>query len=355
VEVLVPIRVLSIPTEHVYVRHLSVPGGDDVVRLPDPPPPDRLHDHQWWPPQALEPTWVDRHHDEFDLAHLHFGFDARTPEQLATWVAGLAQHGKPLVYTVHDLRNPHHASSQLHAEQLDVLIPAADALVTLTPGAADVIRRDWGRQACVVPHPHVVPPDRLVQTRPRDGAFTVGVHLKSLRANMDPVPVVETLAKVVPSLPDGRLRIDVHTDVMTAGAPNHDPAVVRLLRTLADHDRIRVEVHDFFSDDELWDYLLGLDVSVLPYRFGTHSGWLEACHDLGTVVVASDCGFYDQQRPCLTYGLGPHGLDGPGLEAAVHRAYAHRDGWRASADARRAERAEVAATHRRIYGEVLGL
>ena len=34
-------------------------------------------------------------------------------------------------------------------------------------------------------------------------------------------------------------------------------------------------------DDELWDYLQSLDVSVLPYRFGTHSGWLEACHDLG--------------------------------------------------------------------------
>ena len=59
-------------------------------------------------------------------------------------------------------------------------------------------------------------------------------------------------------------------------------------------------MHDYFSDDELWDYLHALDVSVLPYRFGTHSGWLEACHDLGTTVVAPTCGFYAEQRPCLT-------------------------------------------------------
>ena len=37
--------------------------------------------------------------------------------------------------------------------------------------------------------------------------------------------------------------------------------------------------------------------SVLPYRFGTHSGWLEACYDLGTAVVAPTCGFYAEQQP----------------------------------------------------------
>ena len=37
---------------------------------------------------------------------------------------------------------------------------------------------------------------------------------------------------------------------------------------------------------------------MLPYRFGTHSGWLEACFDLGTAVIAPSCGFYGQQHPC---------------------------------------------------------
>jgi hypothetical protein len=346
-------RVLSIPASHVYIRHLSPPVSDGVVRIPDPPGVGEAPAAPWWPPPALEPAWVSRHHEDFDLAHLHFGFDARTPEQLADWVGSLGAYDKPLVYTVHDLRNPHHESPGLHAEQLDVLIPAADALITLTEGAAEAIRARWDREAHVLPHPHVVPPDRLVTPRPVRGEFTVGIHLKSLRASMDPSPVLELLAKIVPGLPDGHLRVDVHTDVMTPGSARHDPDIQRLVSSLADHGRIRVEVHDFFSDDELWDYLLALDVSVLPYRFGTHSGWLEACHDLGTVVLASDCGFYAQQRPCLTFHLGPDGLDAPSLEAALLQAYLERPEWRASPTARREERLRVAAAHRAIYREAL--
>lgn len=349
-----PIRVLSVPAGHVYVRHLSAPGTDDgVVRLPDPEVPGDVPAAQWWPPPALEAEWVRGHHQDFDVAHVHFGFDARTPDQLRAWTQELARHGKPLVYTVHDLRNPHHQDGSLHDQHLDVLVPAADALITLTSGAAEVVAARWGRTATVLPHPHVVPENLLQAPRPERADFVVGVHLKSLRASMDPVPVVEVLAKVVPSLPGARLRIDVHTDVMTPGERQHDPDVVRLLSALAGHDAIDIEVHDFFSDDELWRYFLGLDLSVLPYRFGTHSGWLEACHDLGTAVLTSDCGFYAEQRPCLTFHLGADGLDGPSLEAGVRHAHAVRPSWRATRERRRQERATIARTHRAVYDRVL--
>ena len=59
-------------------------------------------------------------------------------------MAALRRHDKPLVLTVHDLRNPHHDTAQLHDAQLGVLVPAADALITLTPGAAATIRRPLG-------------------------------------------------------------------------------------------------------------------------------------------------------------------------------------------------------------------
>lgn len=352
------IRVLSVPAGHVYVQHLSRPG-DDVVRLPDPLVPGDVPAAQWWPPPALDPGWVRRHHDRFDLAHLHFGFDGRSPAELESWVAALREHDKPFVYTVHDLRNPHHASSGLHQEQLDVLIPAADALITLTPGAAEVIARRWRRGVHTLPHPHVVPADLLAAagTEPAsagDEAFVVGVHLKSLRANMAPVPVLESLAAVVPGLPGGLLRIDVHTDVMTSGTRQHDPTVAALVERLGERPGIEVHVHDFYSDDELWAYLGGLDLSVLPYRFGTHSGWLEACHDLGTTVLAPDCGFYDEQRPCLSFGLNPDGFDADSLVGAVLDAHHRRPRWRAAREDREAERTRLAADHRSLYAEVLG-
>ncbi len=71
----------------------------------------------------LDARWVERHREEFDIAHVHFGFDAVDPGDLSAFVDTLHAQGKPLVYTAHDLRNPHHAIPHAHQAHLDVLIP----------------------------------------------------------------------------------------------------------------------------------------------------------------------------------------------------------------------------------------
>ncbi|HMM94965.1 MAG TPA: glycosyltransferase [Phycicoccus sp.] len=343
-------RIASVPTDHVYVRHLSDPDGRGAtVRLPDPRPDRVVTGAPWWPPRVLDPAWVTAHADEFDLVHVHFGYDAESPADLAAWTETLRRLGKPLVVTVHDLRNPHHEDPALHDAQLGVLLAAADAVITLTPGAAREVLRRHGRTARVLPHPHVADLERVARPRRPHEGFVVGVHCKSLRAGMDPLPVVEALARVVPGLPGGRLRVDAHTDVMTPGSPRHDAALAGRLRALAAEGRLDLEVHDYFTHDELLDYLEGLDVSVLPYRFGTHSGWLEACHDLGTTVLAPDCGHYAEQRPVLSYRTG----DAASLAGAVELAAHDRPTWRATVDERRAERAGLARAHEEIYRSVL--
>lgn len=123
------IRVASVPAGHVYVRHIADPsGGDGVVRLDDPVPPgpDVLNG-QWWPPAMLSPAWVLDHHQEFDVFHVQFGFDAQDADRLGALVHALRAVRKPLVYTVHDLRNPHHLDPRAHDAHLNVLIPQADA------------------------------------------------------------------------------------------------------------------------------------------------------------------------------------------------------------------------------------
>jgi hypothetical protein len=302
----------------------------------------------------LDPVWVRHNHASFDVMHIHFGFDAQTGDNLQALVESLAAHRKPLVYTVHDLRNPHHVNPQTHQEHLDVLIPAADELITLTPGAATTIARRWGKAARVLPHPHVVEIPGLARTRRVREQFVVGIHLKSLRANMEPLPVLEVLSKTVAGLPDAVLRVDVHTDVFEVGGRHYHPSLVAWLEDSQRRGVLQLEIHDFFSDAQLWTYLCDdIDVSVLPYRFGTHSGWLEACHDLGTMVVAPDCGFYTQQRPCFEYGHNDSGFDSASLAAAVQEAYERRPRWRATAAARQAERAQIATAHRALYSQVL--
>lgn len=348
------IAVASVPEGHVYVRHLSDPSGtDEVRRLPDPRPSIDAPMAQWWPPVMLAPSWVVRHSSEFDLMHIHFGFDACSPDDLRALVSALAAVGKPLVLTVHDLRNPHHVERALHDAQLDVLVRAASALITLTPGAAAEIKARWGRDSLVLPHPHVVAePWMSAERAPRD-RFAIGVHVKSLRASMSPLPVVRALLAVVPELEGAQLRVDAHTDVMTPGYDRYVPEMAKQLHEASDRGWLELHVHDCFSDDELFEYLMALDLSVLPYTFGTHSGWLEACHDLGTAVLAPECGYYAQQRPCLTYSVEDPERKALGLQDAVRRAYDERPAWRADPKDRLAERARVASEHRRLYSEVL--
>ncbi len=348
------LRIASVPSGHVYVRHLAPESGPGPDRLPDPDPsrPDVPAGAVWWPPAMLEPEWAAS--AEFDLFHLHFGFDACDPAQLERLVATLRRRGKPFVLTVHDLRNPHHQSRAEHDAQLDVLIRAADALVTLTPGAAAEIRRRWGREAVVIPHPHVVElPDLVERRRDRsrrpDGPFRVGLHVKSLRPSMAPLRILPTLVAAVSGLPGAVLQVNAHHDVMDADGQRHDDELSDYLRRSAANGDLDLRVHDFFPDDALWDYLGSLDVSVLPYRFGTHSGWLEACRDLGTTVVAPSCGFYAEQGPVLGYHHDEESFDAESLAAAVMTAYRDRPQLGVSVEERREQRRQVAAAHDRLY------
>lgn len=353
------IRVASVPASHVYVRHLSNPVRDDgVTRLPDPEPADgRTVPGGWWPPLMLEPGWVSSHHEHFDVFHVHFGFDAIAPQRLGEVVDELKTYHKPLVYTVHDLRNPHHREPHDHVQQQAVLISAADHLITLSAGAAAEIKQRWGRPAQVLPHPHVLDRDRLRARRPETDRFTVGVHVKSLRANMDPLPVIDELTAAVSTLDDAELRIDVHDEIFDPASHWFAPETGAAILELGRRDAVRTEVHPYFTDEQLWTYLSSLSVSVLPYRFGTHSGWLEACYDLGTGVIAPDCGYYRQQRPCRTFGFSEQSFNRRSLRAAVEDAYTQ---WKAGTPAPRAcwpgrmtERATLARSHHKIYRSVL--
>lgn len=351
------IRVASVPSSHVYVRHLAADGADDVVRLPDPRPrgagPEAA---RWWPPRMLEAPWVEDEHEQFDVYHVHFGFDARSPEQLEELVHALRRHSRPLVLTVHDLRNPHHRDPAVHDAQLDVLVPAADAVLTLTPGAARVLEERWHRPVTVLPHPHVLEAAEMARwqdrhrVRPQDG-FRVGLHAKSLRPSMDPAALVPALAEAVREVPGGVLQLDMHTDVADPAGEHHDPALLEAARRHS--DVVELRIHDYFTDAELWAYLAAIDVSVLPYRFGTHSGWLEACRDIGTAVVAPSCGYYAEQGPVQTYDMDESGYDPDSLVEAVRRSRLAPPPPVSVVDRQR-QRHEVAAAHHALYSEVLG-
>lgn len=354
--------VQMVPAGHPYCRNVLPP--DHAPRysvLPDPPVPGAPAG-QWWPPRALDPAWLREHIP--DVLHVHFGFDSVGPHQLQEVVEVLRQAGSALVLTVHDLHNPHFADRTRHLAQLDVLVPAATEVLTLTEEAAAEITARWGRTATVVPHPHIVPLDRIPQGPARpvsppsgpgakaaDREVVIGVHAKDLRANVDPFSALPGVAEAVRRLEDrgvsARVRVDVR-DRTQDGA-----ALDRLRRECAAYG-FGLWEHGRLDDEELFADLRSLDVTVLPYAFGTHSGWLEMCRDLGVPVAVPDLGCFAGQSAGEGVETFVHG-DDAALADAVLALLERRHRIRPVDPAvRLAQRRAVASAHERLYARALG-
>lgn len=309
-----PIRVVAVPAGHPYTQAVTDPSWDDVEVLPDPVPDPK----KWWPHPAVEATWWEDHHAE--VCHIHFGFEHRTPEQMAELTRTLKERGVRLVVTVHDLDNPHLEDQTDHHERLRILTQAADKTITLTGAAADRIARDYGVRAEVLPHPPIVPRDKW-QASAGTGACA---FIKSIRGN---------------TVQDPKFYRGLHVYA------HHDVADHPLVKALDD-----VTLHARLDDADLYRTLSRHRACVLPYTRGTHSGWLEMCRDLGLNVVAPDCGCYadqaDQPGVVFEYATGK-----PPTKA-VEQALS------APTKARPAKWAEVTdqvrAAHHRIYREVVG-
>lgn len=328
------VRVVSIPAGHPYPARIT--GATGITLLADPRP-HGAPSGQWWPPVALDPSWIAGHAEDADVLHIHFGTESFSTDHLAATLRAARDAGWPVIYTVHDLEHPQLSEQDGYREQLDVLVPGADALVTLTAGAAREIERRWGRTAIVVPHPAVLDDGYTAAGEKPVASPTIriGMHLKDLRSNIDAAGMVATLVAAVDRLTEtGRAvvaEVRIHTRVRDEATRD------RVRELIAGHDRVELIEHDRLDDTGLADALAALDVCVLPYRHGTHSGWLELCWDLGVAVAAPDIGFYSEQHTDGSVASFVAEDSGAALAAAISAAADAPVATRAGSAARGAE------------------
>lgn len=336
--------------------------ADPVLDPADPP--------RWWPHPALEAAERPEVLDGADVVHVHFGYEHRTPEQVAGFVSAVHARGLPLVVTVHDLTNPHEADPAAHLERTGHLVRGASAVVTLTAGAATDIRRLWGVDAQVIPHPRLMPegvtepyrlrlherrrqrrhqpdhPQRADSINDSAGRKTVGVVLGSLRAGVAAEGLLPQLADALPGGAD--LVVMVRSDALAAardpGHPRHDTALA--LDRLATRADVEVRPHELLTDDELCQFLAGFDALVLPHRHGTHSGWLELCRDLGLPPVIPEVGCLLEQWGSPAGSYDPEQPEAAGLRRALQTALASPP---VPARAAAAEDDAVRAAHAELY------
>ncbi len=308
-------RIVHHPASHVYVDHLApsassapLAGGASI-----------------WDVDALVAAGVS-------IVHLHFGFEGRSASDVACWLDQLATAGISLVHTVHDLVNPHLVDQRPYEALVGLLVARAGAVITLTEWAATEVERRHGRRPMVIAHPHVVPLVELQRRarhvdRPgrRRGIY---VHAATCRPNLD----VGLLAKVAAAArPWGGVHVHLRTP-LTERARFVRECCVRWSDT-------HVETRGRLTDADLWDRLANATALLLPYRWGTHSGLLEAARDLGTPVLAPAIGGYRDQ--------GAVRLAGRDIPGSIRRAVTSPG--RCTVDDRRRQRDEFVAAHRQLY------
>lgn len=320
-----PIRIAAVPAAHPYVVAVTPDDGSVEVR-PDPVV-DAAEPSRWWPPAVLDAAWIRRHAHDVDLVHVHFGMESLPEGRLAAALDAAAEARLPVVSTVHDLDNPQLEDQSRHLRDLDVIVPRADALVTLTDVAADRILARWGRRATVLPHPTLLDAG-APRVRPHAGAFVVGMHLRDLRPSIDAVPATRALLASLDALrangvpAQGRVLVNERT---------RDPDAVRaIVELVAGRPDCAVVERPRPDDAALVDEVDELDVAWLPYRHGTHSGWVELCYDRAVPVVGPGSLPMAHQHP-QEY----RSVDGPGGPAEAVRS-AIAIGTRPGSTARRA-------------------
>ncbi len=345
-------RVRSVPAGHDYVRHALEPAADVAVLgdpVLDPADPAR-----WWPHPALEAAERPEVLDDADLVHVHFGYEHRSPEQIAEFVATLRARAMPLVVTVHDLTNPHEPDPAAHLERTGHLVRGASAVLTLTAGAAAEIRERWGVDARVIPHPRLVPAGVTEPLRRERGGGrsrrTVGVVLGTLRAGVAAEELLPALAEALPQ--DTRLVVMIRADALAAARESDHPRhrVALVLDRLAARPEVEVRPHGHLPESELCAALAGFDALVLPHRHGTHSGWLELCRDLGLPPVVPRIGCLVEQWGHAVASYDPASPDAAELRESLGTALGGPPVPERAPDA---EDAAVAATHAAIYRAAL--
>lgn len=342
------------PSAHPYVQ--AVTDRRLVDLAPDPPVPGAT-DGRWWPPVALTAPWIDDNAARLDVLHVHFGLESSAPDDLVVALTAARKRGLAVVYTVHDLDNPQLTDQSPYLALLDVIIPAADRLVTLTADAASEVERRWGRTCEVLPHPLLTADSgESGVPAPSDPApRRVGLHLRDLRPNIDAAAAVAVAVAAADLL--ATAGTPVLFDILLNERVRDAELAARLQAIAASHPSVQLRRTPRMTDAAIEAWLAGLDLFVLPYRHGTHSGWVELCFDLGVPVAGTPVGHVAAQHPSSFATLD---LDDPStLVDAVHQARAARQ----AADrptvrqerrrARMRERDEVRAAHAALYREAM--
>lgn len=355
-------RVAVLPAAHPAVRRIT--GLDELAHVDLVPIRATTVGGE---PAADTDSGVDgtdgAHLDGVQVAHLHFGYDYLEPGSARDVVEHLHRHGVPMVLTVHDIVYPD-GDGRPHRDHTATLVNAAARVLTLTEPAAHELWVRWGVESLVVPHPRLLSEDEISRAvrsskhlRGSDDVV-VGILLERMGENIEGPELLDQLAPIAAGRKGAHLRIVVEAQAWR-DACGEDRAtgghhLVAELAAEGDWESVRLVRYESLDLGPVLPEFAALDVCVLPYRFATHSTWLELCRDLGVGPVFPAVGclreqWFDRGDPAEHSGEVYDPRDPGSLTWAVRTAIDEPKGPPPRVDG--ADPRAVMAAHERVYRE----
>jgi len=314
-----PLRVLHVPGRTPYARKL-LPEGAVIVNQ------TRIGSRAV--PRDATFAWIEAQDamDFFDVLHVQ-SLEFASVESIRCVLERCGREKKGIVAAIHETEPLFPERGTDFPARVRLISELASCIVTLTTSARRDIMERYGipeSKLRVVPHGPVLPLSHpLWRAQPgRNSRCTIGMF-GGFRPNRS------FLAGAVNAL-YGLSSAEILVRLLTRGlnpvelAPGSE--VWQFASLAATDPRLVLELLPFPSDDEIASFVHSLDILLLPYLYGTHSGQLELAMDLGVPVVIPDIGCYRAQWELhsslvpephwFTYSPGdPYSFGGPFLEA----------------------------------------
>lgn len=284
---------------------------------------------------------------EFDVLHVADETLRDRRDELEDVAAAVRGGATRLVVTVRHIDDPYAGHAREHLDRLNLVIPAADAVVTYSDAAAEVLDHHYGRDVVVIEAPPLLL-DRELPTHERTDEFVVGAAVDDLPPSIDVRDVVVAIRAALPDQVADRVSIRIEPAVLDPAHPRHDGEVISWLR---EHEADGLV--ELVTDEDPAAWLTRIDTLVLAHRRGSHDPWHDAARQVGVPVVSPAVGFVREER--LTVVLDQPLLTADALEPHLAVLRDQRPRWQPSPRMRQTHLAHVKAAHQQLYHQVVAV
>lgn len=283
-----PFRVLHVPGRTPYSRKLH---GEGICIV------NQTTIGSCTVPRDVTFAWIEQHDSLgfFDVLHIQSLELAAIPT-IQCVLEKCARKRKGIVVSIHETEPMFPNEGSDFPARVRLACSFAKSAITLTACAARKIVDQFGidrRMVRVVPHGLVLPPSHsLWHLEPeRNSQCTIGMF-GGFRPNRS---FLTAAVNALRGMGSADLRVRLLSRGLSPIELVASSEAWQLASLAACDHRLEFDVRPFPSDDEIAEFVHALDILVLPYLYGTHSGQLELAMDLGVPVIIPDLGCFKAQ------------------------------------------------------------